>query len=308
MESIVYLFFLIIFIATIGSKIFGKLCCNLVAYGSVSNYAFYQIMSGTVACIFFFISGGFKLQINLPTVIYSVIFALIVAVSVISLAAYRLTNISMVTILSSTMSIIGTSLLGALVFSETIDLRTILRIVIMLVAVVLTFLDREKTQNADTEKTDKKKGLTKRAIFLLAIIMLISLFCNASSTIITKFYALDTRVVDENSFFFFTNVALVTIAAIAFAIDGILHHDHFRSAITMLNPWKTITLAGNTVCSNVVSLIGVPLLALIDVSVYTPIMSALGIISGVVASLLFREKLGVLSYVAAAVACVTVVL
>ena len=240
--------------------------------------------------------------------IYSVIFALIVAVSVISLAAYRPTNISMVTILSSTMSIIGTSLLGALVFSETIDLRTILRIFIMLVAVVLTFLDSEKIQNADTEKTDKKKRLTKRAVFLLAIIMLISLFCNASSTIITKFYALDTRVVDENSFFFFTNVALVTIAAIAFAIDGILHHDHFRSAITMLNPKKTITLAGNTVCSNVVSLIGVPLLALIDVSVYTPIMSALGIISGVVASLLFREKLGVLSYVAAAVACVTVVL
>ena len=308
MDGIVYLFLLIIFIATTGGKIFGKLCCNLVVGGSVSNYAFYQIASGTVACIFFLISGGFKLQINLPTAIYSIIFALVVAISVVTLAAYRLTNISMVTILSSTVSIIGTSLLGALVFSEKVGLRTILRIVIMLVAVVLAFLDSEKNAKNDSKKDEKKKGLTKRTVLILAIVMLISLFCNASSTIITKFYALDTRVVDENSFFFFTNVALVILAAIAFAVDGALHHDHFKSAITMLNPKKAITLAGNTVCSNIVSLIGVPLLALIDVSVYTPIMSAFGIITGVVASLLFREKLGVLSYIAAVVACVTVVL
>ena len=138
--------------------------------------------------------------------------------------------------------------------------------------------------------------------------MLITLLSNAASTIITKFYALDIRVVDENSFFFFTNVFLIILAAIALAVDGIINREHFKAAMTMLKPKKLITLSGNTVCSNVVSLIGVPLLALIDISVYTPIMSALGIISGVVASLLFREKLGVFSYIAALIACITVVL
>ena len=304
MDGIVYIFILIIFVATVGSRIFGKLCSNIISTSSVSSYALYQIASGTVACIFFFISGGFRLQINLVTAIYSLIFALIVAVSVLSILAYKVVNVSMVTILSSTTTIIGTSLLGALVFKESLEFTTVIRILIMLVAVVFTFLDMQRNRAV----MGKRGKITKIGIFILALAMLITLLSNAASTIITKFYALDIRVVDKNSFFFFTNVFLIILAAIALAVDGIINREHFKAAMTMLKPKKLITLSGNTVCSNVVSLIGVPLLALIDISVYTPIMSALGIISGVVASLLFREKLGVFSYIAALIACITVVL
>ena len=304
MESLIYIYILIIFAASVGSKIFGKLCSNIIATSSVSSYALYQIASGSVACIFFFISGGFRLELNLVTVIYSIIFALIVAISIISILAYKVTNVSMVTILSSTTTIIGTSLLGALVFRETVSLRTVLRIAIMLLAVLLTFLDRQGTRGNEKER----RSITKGGILILALAMLITLLTNASSTIVTKFYALDTRVVDENSFFFFTNVFLVFFAAVAFAVDSLTNREHFKMACGMLNPKKLLTLSGNTVCSNIVSLIGVPLLALIDVSVYTPIMSAVGIISGVAGSLVFRERLGIYSYLAAAIACITVIL
>ena len=71
----------------------------------------------------------------------------------------------------------------------------------------------------------------------------------------------------------------------------------------MLNPKRALVFVGNTVCNNVGSLVGILLIAIIDVSVYSPLVSALGIISGVAASLIFRQRLGALSYLAAVFAC-----
>jgi drug/metabolite transporter (DMT)-like permease len=45
-----------------------------------------------------------------------------------------------------------------------------------------------------------------------------------------------------------------------------------------------------------------------QVSVYTPVTSALGIVSGVIGSLIFRERLGVFSYLAAAAAIIAVII
>ena len=67
-------------------------------------------------------------------------------------------------------------------------------------------------------------------------------------------------------------------------------------------------MAGNVICSNVGSLMGILLIALIDVSVYSPVTSALTILAGVAGSLLLRERLGLLSYLAAALACVAMVI
>jgi hypothetical protein len=45
-----------------------------------------------------------------------------------------------------------------------------------------------------------------------------------------------------------------------------------------------------------------------DISIYSSISAALGVLVGVVSSLIFREKLGIFSYLAAAVACVAVII
>ena len=79
-------------------------------------------------------------------------------------------------------------------------------------------------------------------------------------------------------------------------------------SVALLRPRRLISLAGNTVCSNISSLVGIWIVAQMDISVYTPIGSALGIVVGVVASLIFREKLGIFSYLAAAVACAALII
>ena len=297
----IIIFVALIFVSSIGSKIFGKLCSNLVIGGSVASYALYFMFNGTVACIFFFVSGGFKLSLNLPTAIYSVIFAIIVVLSIVGLLAYKLADVSSITIITSTSALVATSMLGAFIFKENVDLTTVVRILIMLVAVTLTFLDKRKASHAQTDKSSPKHRM-----LLLTLVIFVTTLSNAASTIITKFYALDPNVTDENSFFFFTNVFLFAFASIAFAADSIKNHTHFKDAIKLLNPKRSVTLVGNTVCSNVSSLVGILLIALIDVSLYSPLNSAIGIISGVTVSLLFCEKLGLLSYLAAIIACIAI--
>jgi len=291
----------LIFVSYVGSKIFGKLCSDIIIGGSVASYALYFLFNGVVACIFFFISAGFKISLNLPTTIYSAVFALVVVMSIVGLLAYKFADVSSVTIITSACALVATSSLGAFIFNENVGILTLIRILIMLVAVVLTFLDTNK-------RTTKLKGgsKSKRKILPLVLIIIAVTLSNAASTIITKFYSLDKNVTDENSFFFFTNVFLIIFSAIAFLVDSISCRRHFKDAIKLLNPQKAVALIGNTICSNISSLVGILLIAVIDVSVYSPFTSALGIISGVIVSALFREKLGVLSYLAAIVACVSV--
>jgi drug/metabolite transporter (DMT)-like permease len=297
----IFIFAALLFLSYVGGKVFAKFCSNLVVGGSVASYTLYCIFNGCVACVFFFIMGGFRLSVNLPTLIYSVIFAWIVIFSTVGLVAYKLADVATVTILTGTCGLIATSALGAILFRETVETVTVIRILIMLVAMVCNVLDQRKPTAVRTEAPRPKRKLP----LLICVILAVTL-SNAAVTVITKFYALDPHVTDENSFFFFTNVFLILFSSVAFLWDSIRHREHFHDAVKLLRPKKAVALVGNTVCSNVSSLVGILLIALIDVSVYSPLTSALGIISGVAASLLFREKLGVLSYLAALIACVAV--
>ena len=121
-------------------------------------------------------------------------------------------------------------------------------------------------------------------------------------------YAFVSVAADQNSFFFLTNVFIVAVALLVMACDGIKKPAHFKTALSMVNPKKSLVLIFNILCSGACSLLGIFLIARMDLSVYSPIMSAIGILSGVAASLLLRERLGTLSYVAAAIACITVFL
>ena len=297
----VILYILILLLSTTVVKTLSKYCSNIVSASSVASYSLYLMFNGAIACIFFFISSNFKLSINLATALYSLIFAFVVIMSLIGIFMYRFTNIATVTILTSACGLVATSALGIILFDEAITVNKIIQILIMLVAVTLTFYDKNKRSK---KSEDMKKP--KRNILLLLAVTAIVTVASSSSTIITKYYALDTRVADESSFFFFTNLFLMLIAAIFFTVDSIISKERFKDALTLLHPKKSIGLIGKTVFSNIYSLVGILLIAIIDVSAYSPLSSAIVIISGVIASIIWRERLGVLSYLAALIACVVV--
>ena len=297
---------LLLFLSYVGGRLFGKLCSNFVAGGSAAGYMVYFIFNGVVSCVFFYIISGFHISLNPLTVLYSAIFALIVMLSVVGLYAYKLTDVATVTILTSTCGLVATSALGIILFQETLTLQTALRVVIILVAVILSFLDKNQ-KKAKIKSADKTKK-TFGTVGLFVVIMALILLSNSATTIITKYYAMDPGVTDENSFFFFTNVLLILFSALILLIAGFLQREQFQKALEILKPKNALFMAGNVICSNVGSLMGILLIALIDVSVYSPVTSALTILAGVAGSLLLRERLGLLSYLAAALACVAMVI
>lgn len=299
------LLFLILFVVGIGSKAFSKLCSNILTQNSVSKYSLVLVINSVVACLFFGIFGGFKIAVNRDTLLYAVIYAVIAAVSIISsVVVYRYATISNVNIVSSSCGMLCTAVVGWMFFSEKMDILNVARLVIMLVAIVFVFFDQKKKESAIAPTMERKKG----NLFSLIVIIAIITACGCANTVVLKAFAISENVTDENSFFFLTNVFLLIIALIVFIVTCMRKKGEFKDSAKLLHPKKLIAIGGNTVCANISSLVSVFIVAQLDVSIYSPISSALGIIVGLVGSLMFREKLGVFAYVAAAVSCIAVVI
>lgn len=291
------------FLSSFGGRILSKLCSNAVVSNSRDKYALFVVANGLVACVFFFISGGFHIAINLPTALYSLLYSAIVIFSLVfNLIIYKLIDIASLTVILSALGLITTSSVGMMLFNEPPEYKNLLRIAIMLACVFLVFLDG-KRHTSENSSSANKKFTAKTALTLLALLTL-----NCASTIVCKYFSTDVRVTDENSYFFFTNVFLV-LGGIAVVIsDLFLHPKDVKNALDVLRPSNLVSIAGNTVCSNIGSLVGLLLIAQMNVSVYTPISSAIGILAGFVASLCFREKVGAFSYIAALGAIVAVII
>ena len=69
---------------------------------------------------------------------------------------------------------------------------------------------------------------------------------------------------------------------------------------------QLLFMVGNTVCSNIDSLICAALLARMMVSVYSPISSAIGVLCSVALSLAFKEKQGKWTWIAVVIALVAI--
>ena len=297
-----FLLFLIA-LSTLGGKAFTKLCSNAVTHGSRVRYLLYLIVNASVACLFFWISGGFSVAVNPITLLYGFLYALVVLLSLVSsLLIYRYATVAGVNIISSLLSLFASVSIGLAVFGESLDPTKIIRILVMTVATAFIFLDARR----DRAKGERVEGRRRRLAFLaLLAVTLLVLVANA---LIVKSFTLSSRVTDENSFFFLTNAVMILLLLPLLAWMAFRNRAEFRSSMSLLRVRSLLVLSGNTVCSNVGSLAGIWLMAEIDLSVYTPITSAIGVLSGVVGSLLFRERLGVFSYLAAAVAAFAVLL
>ena len=260
-----------------------------------------MVINGVIACVFFLISGGFRLGVNSVTLIYAAIYAAVVVVSLVSnMIALKYINIATLTVIVSALGLVATSAIGAWLFEETVDGTRVIRIVIMLLSVVLFA--------ADGLIGRKKEEASPKFSFMTVIIILVILAVNCANTVVTKCYAIDTRVLNENSFFFFTNVFLVAGSAVVVAVELIRSPSEMREILPLFRPLNLMSLSGNTVCSNIGSLVGILLVARMDISVYSPVSSAIGILVGFFGSLIFRERLGIFSYLGVLGALVAVII
>ena len=298
---------LLYLIASVATNSFAKLTSCELRQAPRAKYLLYITVNGIIACLFFCLFGGFSISVNAVTLIYALIYAAIVAGSLIATPlAYNLMSVSGVGIIRSGFGLVCTVTVGALLFSEKITPIVILRIVLTLVSVILVMLESKRGETP-REKRENGKKIKARGV-LLVLVLILNVIVVCTNTLIIKYFTLDTRTTDENSFFFLTNVFLVVGCIILLAAELIRDREGARSALSIFKPRAMIGIVGNTVSANLGTLLSAWIIVGMDISVYTPVMSSIGIIAGFIGSLLFREKLRFCSYIAIVAAILAVII
>ena len=175
-----------------------------------------------------------------------------------------------------------------------------IRILFLFIAAVMAFVETRQKEKSE------KRGMRDTVILGLLLLLLIGAGCGNS--VVMKLYGTAEGVSDNNSFFFLTNVVISVFALIPLIVEIFKSREAKAEILPLFRPIPLLAMTANTATSNIMPLLSISIYALMDMSVFNPMASAFGIIAGLVASLIFREKLGPLSYLAAAAAVVAVII
>lgn len=302
--AVLYIF---LALSSFGHSALGKSSSNLVPNKSIAKYIFIVAVNGIIASIFFWILNGFKLNLNGGLLVYALIHAIIIIVARIStLVAYRYLNVADVMILLCAGKMIMSSVTGVFLFDEKITLIKVVKMILMIIAAAFICIDeRVKHKKEDGGQAKKEK---KAFGFGVVILMTVMILFYSAQLVLNKYYSASTYFTEEKSFCFATNAAMFLICGI-FTLFALLRSpDEIKDALPILKPRALAIVSGDTVANALATILQLILLSRVDMSMFSPISNSLNIISSVLASLLFREKLGIYSYIAVAVACVAVII
>ena len=258
----------------------------------------YNLINAAFACVFFWVSAGFKINMNIATVVYAVVYALIICVNLSAqIFAFSRAPVSVVTLMTMAGGVLLPSVFGIMKFGEAMTVRLTLSSVIIIIAAVLPFAG----------KRGEKKAFSAGAVAVCALMFVLS----GLSVILLKLYALDARVCDSESMFFLTNAAIVVICIAVLGAVGIKCREKGFSgrvlrAYTLL---QILNIISKTALANIASVLQVIILAEMAASTFSVLNSALTLLgAGIVSALIFREKQSVSSVAALVLAAVAIVI
>ncbi len=253
-----------------------------ISNGNKDTYV-YALITGIIAMAVFYISSGFNLNLNLRTCIYGILYALTVFVCYFtSLAIYRHMGVAESGFVNSGFSLVVTVLTGLFFFGEVLSLKTSAQLILKSLTILVLFLQNRKQKFESNVKSITLIGI---------LICLVSATVGSASTILTKAFAVDELVTDENSFFFITNVFTTSFSLIGILINSKLSFKDAFSGFKRIPKQGYLMIVLNVLASNIIALLMVAILRLGDLIVFTPLSSALGLIATeVVAVFIAKEK------------------
>ncbi len=258
----------------------------------------YNLINAAFACAFFWVSAGFSINMNVVTVIYAVVYALIICVNLSAqIFAFSRAPVSVVTLMTMAGGVLLPSVFGIIKFGEVLTLKLAVSSVLIIIAAVLPFAG----------KKGEKKVFSASAVAVCALMFVLS----GLSVILLKLYALDARVCNSESMFFLTNAAIVAICIVILATMGIKHREKGFSGrvIRAYTPLQVINIISKTALANIASVLQVIILAGMAASTFSVLNSALTLLgAGIVSALLFREKQSASSVAALVLATVAIVI
>lgn len=269
---------------------FGMFCCNCLNVFSGRKYAkntqnlndlaIFNLITGIMATAVFYVTSGFKIQLNIRTCIYALIFALVIFINnTLCIAVFKYMGVAESIFIRQGLSLAVSISMGVLLYKEKFTLVSFLQIALIFLTFLAIFLPALK--NKTTVKTTTFTGLI--------ICILISVL-SAACTVITKSFAIDKEVTDENSFFFMTNVFMILIAL---TLVITLNKGSLKNS---LKSFKTVpateyfTIFLNVFASNIGSLLSMAILKKDALLLYVPLSNALNLLAGETVSIFIAKE------------------
>ena len=276
-----YLMLVLYCVLSVGGTVLMKVFQKTTSSG-LFYLIMYNIINGLFACGFFFVSAGFRINLNLPTVVYAVVYALVICINLSAqILAFSKVSVSVVTIVSMAGGILFPSIFGIIWFDESITWRLVLSSVLIIAASVLPFL-------SEKEEKEEKKSFSLAAMLICFLMAVLA----GVSTILIKLYAVDTSVCDSTSMFFLTNVAIVAICVVALVIYMVKNRGQsLKSIVCAFSPLQLLTIVSKTAVVNLASIVQVKVLAEMSASTFSVLGSSICLVgTGLASWLIFREK------------------
>ncbi len=239
----------------------------------LKSMAMYNLVNALLACGIFFASAGFRIRVNLPTLVYALVYAAIICVNLSAqILALALVPVPVTTLMSVAGGVLIPAVFGLVYYGEPLTWRLLLSVGLILTATALPL-------GGGVGAVGLKGAAACAVMFLLG----------GASVILVQLYSRDTVVCDANSFFFLTNlvIALLCLALILCRREG----SGFRELLHLFSPKQLGMIAGKTALANACSMLQVPILRQMAASTYAVLNSSLSLLGSVALSAFwFREK------------------
>ena len=292
---------LIYALSMIGDRATNKLTSVVMDGESRSTYYSHCMIRSLAACLFFFMLGGFSISINAKTLLFSLGYGLAILAHIfIGLFSLRFMNVLGAGILSTPPNLILTAIMGVLLWNEEITASKYIAIILTSISALLMFID---IRNTGKKSAEDKNGSGRVNFKAYIPLMLLSVVFSVMQSLFLKAFAVSTDVTDENSFYFLTNLVILAFGVVMLIIHSFKDRSEIRVGLkSFFTVKRAIPTSVNVLLGNVAAIALIPILAEVDISTFTPVSSAFSIVVGIFVSLLFKEKLGIFSYIAALVA------
>lgn len=239
-----------------------------------ANFTRLNFFNAVYGCIFLLIACKFHVQLNTVNILFALLYAVIVYVSICVQILFLSTNpVTLLSLTNIAGSLIISFVAGFTCFEEPIQIKLVVSAILMLIAFTVPYI------------RTKQKKIQKKTI-LYGILLFLT---NGANAVVLKFFTQFEAQAQAHapSMFFLTNFFLLMLCGILLLFLKITQ----KKKLDKFTPMQHLYLGGNTLFSNIISILTTLILLHMHVSVYTILNASLTLLIGALVSIfIFKEK------------------
>ena len=288
----------LLFVATLAcsgiSSVLGKKF-QMGVKNNLPTMIMYNMINAIFGTLYFFVLCRFRIEMNMITFIFSVIYALLVinslAMGVVSLSKV---SIPFNAIIGMAGSVTGSTFFGVVLFGEAITLKQIAAMLLLISAVAVTALTSPELRH-------------KNNSVVVCIWNFLTAFLGSP---FIKIYTVTPGVLEINNMFFMTNFLAAALAAV-YVVVFVMTRDRSLAKANFVGVTSRpaiLNIASRTALSNISSVIGAIIVAGMDLTLYNILSSSLGLVlNGCISKFIFRESLTRQNYISILLALIAII-